>query len=315
MLIYGIAFFAALFIYFLILSMIKPSGKDLIEKRFKKYLHNDNISDIQDQLFKENLEKYKKKKNRKFKIASKEFSDYLAVSGVKLRASEFIYLWIGVTYLPILIIPMIGASAVTAMGFTIIGFVIPPFLVLRARKKRQTEFNKQLGESLVIMSNCIKSGFTFQQSMESIANDMQPPISSEFSNTLREMRFGVNKNDALHHMVDRVQNNDLGLLVSAVMTSDQVGGNLSEILDIISDTIKDRIRIKQEVRVLTAQGRMSGIVIGLLPVFIIVLLMIINPEYFMSFFEASIGKIMLGVSICMELMGFLVINKIVDIQY
>ena len=94
----------------------------------------------------------------------------------------------------------------------------------------------------------------------------------------------------LYEVITRVKNNDLGLLVSAVMTSEQVGGNLSEILDTISDTIKDRIRIKQEVRVLTAQGRMSGIVIGLLPVFIILLLMILNPDYFISFFESSIGK-------------------------
>ncbi len=315
MLIYLISFSAALFAYFLLLSFIKPSGKELVEKRYKKYLDNDNISEIQDQFFQENLEKNRKKKNKKFKIASKEFSDYLAMSGVKLRASEFIYIWIGITYLPILMFPLLEVSTVTAAGVAIVGFSIPPFLVKRARKKRQTEFNKQLGESLVIMSNCIKSGFTFQQAMESIANDMQPPISAEFSKTLREMRYGVNKNDALHHMVDRVQNNDLGLLVSAVMTSEQVGGNLSEILDTISDTIKDRIRIKQEVRVLTAQGRMSGIVIGLLPVFIILLLMIMNPEYFMSFFDTFIGKIMLCVSICMELIGFIIINKIVDIQY
>jgi tight adherence protein B len=314
MILYFIAFSAGLFIYLLVLSIKKPSGKELVEKRFKKYLDTDGISDIQDQLFKENLKKYRKKKNKKFKIASKEFSDYLTVSGIKLRATEFIYIWITLTYLPILIILFSGMSVITALGVAIIGFIIPPFLVQKARKKRQTEFNKQLGESLVIMSNCIKSGFTFQQSMESIANDMQPPISSEFSKTLREMRFGVNKNDALHHMVERVQNNDLGLLVSAVMTSEQVGGNLSEILDIISDTIKDRIRIKQEVRVLTAQGRMSGIVIGLLPVFIILLLMILNPAYFMSFFEAPIGKIMIAVSVMMEMIGFIIINKIVDIE-
>ena len=315
MLIYIIAFCAALLIYLLILLMIKPSGKELVEERLKKYLYTDGISELQDQLFKENLEKYRKKKNKRLKIVSKELSDYLAMSGIKLRASEFIFIWIGCTYLPIVIISLSGASAVTAMGFAVIGFILPPFFVLRVRKKRQHEFNRQLGESLVIMSNCIKSGFTFQQAMESIANDMQPPISTEFTSAIREMRFGVSKNDALHHMVDRVQNNDLGLLVSAVMTSEQVGGNLSEILDIISETIKDRIRIKQEIRVLSAQGRISGIVIGLLPVFIILFLMILNPAYFMSFFEAPIGKIMLGVSVLMEMIGFLIINKIVDIEY
>ncbi|WP_051280701.1 type II secretion system F family protein [Anaerovorax odorimutans] len=315
MLIYFITFFTTIFIYFLILSIAKPSSKKLINNRITKYFHNDSISEIQDQVFKEKLEIYKKKKSNKFKIASKEFSDYLAMSGIKLRASEFIYVWISTTFLPIIIISFSNANIITAMGLSIIGFIIPPLLVQRGRKKRQTEFNKQLGESLVVMSNCIKAGFTFQQAMESISNDMQPPISTEFGNALREMRFGVTKNEALHHMVNRVQNNDLDLLVSAVMTSDQVGGNLSDILDTISDTIKDRIRIKQEIRVLTAQGRMSGIIIGLLPMFIILLLMIMNPDYFMSFFEAPIGKIMLCVSISMEIIGFIIINKIVNIEY
>lgn len=315
MLIYFIAVFAAVFVYFLILSILQPSGKKLIVARMAKYLNTNSISEIHDQVFREKLKKSKKKKDQKFRIASKEFSGYLAMSGIKLRASEFIYGWAAVTFLPIILVSLTGINMVTGIGSAIVGFVIPPFLVQRARKKRQAEFNKQLGESLVVMSNCIKAGFSFQQAMESIANDMQPPISTEFAKVLRELRFGVSKKDALHHMVERVQNNDLGLLVSAVMTSEQVGGNLSEILDVISDTIKDRIRIKQEVCVLTAQGRMSGIVIGLLPVFIILLLMILNPEYFMSFFEASIGKIMIGVCVAMELIGFIIINKIVDIEY
>lgn len=315
MLIYFVAGSTAIFVYLLFLSALQPHGKEFIAGRITKYLNTESISDIHDQVFREKLKKTRKKKGQNFKIASKELSDYLAMSGIKLRASEFIYGWAGMTFLPIFLVAFADINLITGIGSAIVGFIIPPFFVQRARKKRQTDFNKQLGESLVVMSNCIKAGFSFQQAMESIANDMQPPISTEFAHVIRELRFGVNKNDALHHMVDRVQNNDLGLLVSAVMTSEKVGGNLSEILDVISDTIRDRIRIKQEVRVLTAQGRMSGIVIGLLPVFIILLLMILNPDYFMSFFEATVGKIMLSVCVAMELIGFIIINKIVDIEY
>jgi len=313
--IYLIVLCAAITVYLLIISFDKPSLKKTISERIGKYLNSKSIAEIEDQVFKEKFEKLKINKNQKFQIASKELKNYLTMSGIKLRASEFIYIWIAITFLPMLIILFAGGSVVSGIAAAIIGFAIPPFLVKRAQKKRQNEFNKQLGESLVVMSNCIKAGFSFQQAMESVANDMQPPISTVFAKVIREINFGVSKNDALRHMTESMKNDDLSLLVSAVMTSDQVGGNLSEVLDIISATIKDRIRIKQEIRVLTAQGRMSGIIIALLPIFILLILMLINPGYFTSFFENFLGKIMIGASVFLEIVGFLIINKIVNIEY
>jgi len=310
-----IAILAAITVYLLILSYNTPSTKKSVKERIGKYLSSRSIAEIEEQVFKEKLEKLKDNQNKKFQIASKEFKDYLSMSGIKLRASEFIYLWVAITFVPMLIILLTGGSVVSGIAAAIIGFAVPPFLVKRARKKRQNEFNKQLAESLVIMSNCIKAGFSFQQAMESIAHDMQPPISTVFNKVIREMNFGVSKSEALRHMTESMKNDDLSLLVSAVMTSDQVGGNLSEVLDIISTTIKDRIRIKQEIRVLTAQGRMSGMVIGLLPVFILLLLMLINPGYFTSFFTHYLGKIMIAASVFLESIGFLLINKIVNIEY
>ncbi len=312
---YLLALSGAATIYFLVLLFVPVSGKDIVKERVEKYLATKGIDDIQDQVIKEKIEKTKLNKSKKGKIVSKEFADYLAMSGIKLNASEFVYAWAGATFIPLILILMLDGNAITASGIAIIGFAIPPFWVQKERKKRQQEFNKQLGESLVIMNNCIKAGFSFQQAMESIASDMAPPISTEFAKTIREMHYGVNQKDALNHMVERVKNQDLDLLVSAILTSAQVGGNLSDILEIIAGTLRDRIRIKQEVRVLTAQGRVSGIVIGLLPVFILLALMVINPEYFALLVTTKTGKIMLAVSAVMEAIGFSVINKIVDIEY
>ena len=115
-------------------------------------------------------------------------------------------------------------------------------------------------------------------------------------------------------MVERVKNQDLDLMVSAIVISSQVGGNLSDILDVISHTVKDRIRIQQEIRVLTSQGRMSGLIIALLPAVLMVLLMLLNPGYFTEFFASPVGKTMLGVSVIMEVIGFMVINKIINIE-
>jgi tight adherence protein B len=116
-------------------------------------------------------------------------------------------------------------------------------------------------------------------------------------------------------MTERMKNKDLDLLVCAVSITAQVGGNLSDILEIIASTIRDRIRIKQEVKVLTATGRMSSLIIGLLPVFLVLILMLINPRYFGGFFQSTLGIILAIISVVMELIGFTIIRKITDIKY
>lgn len=310
-----VAVTGGILIFSLVLIAMSSSGKVIMEKRYKKYLRSDGIDEIGDQVYREKDELTKKNKALKTKLGSRELANYLAMSGVKLSASECLVSWALVTIVPILIVTLAGGNILTAAALGIVGFITPPFLISRSRKKRQEEFNKQLVESLTIMGNAIKSGFSFQQAMESIASEMQPPISAEFKKVLREVNYGISLEDALKHMVDRVKNKDLDLLVSAVLTSAQVGGNLSDVLEVISDTVKDRIKIKAEIRVLTSSGRMSGMIIGALPVFIILILMLINPLYFTSFVETSIGKAMLVVSMLLEITGFAVINKIVNLKY
>lgn len=309
-----IALFGALTIYFLINIIFLSSGKEVVRSRVAKYFKENNADDVQEQFIREKNEEEHKKKKDRFKIASKDFSNYISSSGLKLTATEFIYMWTVLTLLPMTVIILFGGSILTATAICIVGFAIPPILVGRARKQRGELFNKQLSEALVIMGNSIKGGFTFAQSMESVAEDMHPPISSEFAKVLREIHYGVSQEDALNHMVERSQNQDLELLVSAVITSSQVGSNLTEILDTISETIRDRIKIKQEINTLTAQGRISGIIIGALPVVLLLVIMIINPEYYEGFFDSLIGKLLMALSIVMELIGFAVIKKIINIK-
>jgi tight adherence protein B len=276
-------------------------------------MNTNGVEQIQDAVMREKRQAAKNRKSNA--LISKKFTEDLAASGIKLKANEYLIVWIGLVVVPALILTLAGNSFFTVLAAGIIGFSIPPFFLRRAKKKRQQLFNKQLSETLVIMGNCIKSGYSFQQAMESIAKDMQPPISIEFANTIREMSYGVKMEEALNNMVARTQNPDLALLVSAVITSSRVGANLSEILDTISATIKDRIRIRDEVLTLTAQGRMSGIIIGLLPVFIVLMLMLMNPNYMSEFFKSTIGRVMVVVAIIMELLGYFAIKKTVDIKY
>lgn len=304
----------AILIYLVLYSVLSSNSTEQVRFRLSRYFKENNVDDVQEQFIREKTEEENKRKKQRFKLASQEFSNYIASSGIKLKANEFIVFWAGLTLIPMIVVVLFGGSIITGFALVIIGIAVPPFIVSNARKKREDLFNAQLAQATILMGNSIKGGFTFLQSMESVAEDMQPPISTEFARVLREIHYGVKQSDALNHMVERTKNKDLELLVSAVLTSAQVGSNLSEILDTISSTIRDRIKIKMEIKTLTAQGRVSGLIIGLLPLVLVLALMVISPGYFAGFFESDIGKILVVVSIILEAIGFAFINKIVNIK-
>lgn len=309
-----IALCIGLIIYSLILLLFSNSPKERVKKRLDNLAGGMELEFIHEAVLSE------KKKDRKIKrktnmVISKRFEDSLALSGIKLSAQEYISIWVALTLCPGILCTLLGMNFIAILGLSIIGFAIPPSMVKRSKNKRQQLFNKQLGESLTIMGNCMRSGYSFQQAMGSIAQEMQPPISTEFARVVKEINYGTSMEQALNNMVNRVENKDLELLISAVITSTQVGANLSEILDTISETVTDRIKMREEVQVLSAQGRMSGLIIGLLPVGIILFLMVINPTYISDFAAHPTGKLMLIASVFLEITGFAVINKIVDIKY
>lgn len=303
----------ALELYMVIVMLFGNSKKEKLRARLDKLAENVELEYVHDAVINE------KKKNRKLrkksKLISKQFEDSLAMSGIKINAREFFTIWVFLTLAPALVGVLLKLKTIAITGLCIVGFAIPLVWTRRSKNKTQQLFNKQLGESLTIMSNCMRSGYSFQQAMGSIAQEMQPPISTEFSRVVREMNYGTPMEQALNNMVARVDNKDLELLISAVVTSSQVGANLSEILDTIAETVSDRIKIREEVRVFSAQGRMSGIIIGVLPIVVILFLMILNPDYLSDFMANPLGKIMLGASVFLEVVGFIVINKIVDIKY
>ena len=308
-----IAASAALIAYCSVLILFEDTPKQRVKTRLDKLAENVELDYIHDAVLNE---KKKHRKNKpKSRLISRRFEDSLAMAGIHISAQEYIALWICLTLGPGLVGSLLDMELIAVLGICVIGFAIPPFMVQRSRKQQQQLFNKQLGESLTIMSNCMRSGYSFQQAMNSISKEMQPPISTEFGRVVREINYGATLEQALENMAQRVGNKDLDLLISAVITSTQVGANLSEILDTISETVTDRIRLREEVRVFSAQGRMSGIIIGLLPVAVILFLMILNPTYLMNFVNHPIGKILLIASVFLEVTGFIIINKIVDIKY
>ena len=241
--------------------------------------------------------------------------DALISADIMMRPEEFALVWIVVTFIPSGLAALFGAGILPSLTLAGLGVFLPLVFIKIKKEKRLKMFENQLGDTLIMMCNSLRSGFSFQQAMDNVAVDMPAPIGVEFSRVCNEIRYGSTMEDALENMADRIKSPDLLLVVSAVCIQRTTGGNLSEILTIISNTIRDRLKIKGEIRSITAQGRTSGLIIGALPAFIAVALMLINPSYMSTFFTTSPGRIMLIVCVVMEVLGFLAIRKVVTIKY
>jgi tight adherence protein B len=190
-----------------------------------------------------------------------------------------------------------------------------PHLVLMILKKRRLEkFNLQLVDTLVSMSNALKAGFSITQAFESVARDGENPIAQEFGLLLQQTRLGISFSEALENLAERVASDDLTLVVLSIETARQTGGNLTEVFEQISATIRQRMRIENRIKTLTAQGKMQGIVVGSMPIIILVALMLIDPEMMMPFVHSLFGIVTMGIVVALIAMGGLIIRKIIDID-
>ncbi len=235
-------------------------------------------------------------------------------AGLLLRGEEIMVFQMASSILVGMILQLMLGSVFLSIGGALIGGIIPLILISGRKHKRYKAFNGQLSDAIALISNSLKVGHSFMQSVDSVVREMPNPMAEEFGKMLNEMRLGVQTDEALHNLMDRVVSRDLELMVTAIMIQRQTGGNLSGILDQITATIRDRIRIKSEVRTLTAQGRMSGIIISLLPIVLGIAITLIDKEYTSLLIERPIGKIMLLGAAISEVLGYFVIRKIVSIK-
>ncbi|MFP6906999.1 MAG: type II secretion system F family protein [Verrucomicrobiota bacterium] len=190
----------------------------------------------------------------------------------------------------------------------------PAHLITLLRKRRLERFNVQLTGALTGMSNALRAGFSIQQSFESVVQEGQNPISQEFGVFLQQCRVGVNFDDAMQNLEERVGSEDMTLMVRAIEIARQTGGNLTEVFDQIASTIRERTRVEGRIRALTAMGRLQGLVVGLIPVFLLFVMTLLDPTMMMNFYTSVVGISMLVLVVVIEIVGFLVIRKIVNID-
>lgn len=249
----------------------------------------------------------------------------IAKADIKLRVSEYIVLvLLSAVGVGILTYFIMNRGVVIALIGALIGLQLPKYYISYAAGKRMRAFDNQLSDTLNLWVNALRSGYSVLQGMEAIATELPPPVSREFERVVQEVRLGLGLEEALANMYRRVPSEDLDLIITAVNIQREVGGNLAEILDTISFTIRERVRIKGEIRTLTAQGRISGWVVGLLPLALAGVLYAINGEYMSQLWEKDkpwvlepylpCGWVVVGSGLFMMLMGILAIRKIVDIE-
>jgi len=203
----------------------------------------------------------------------------------------------------------------------VIGFMIPRIWLGRRRAGRLKAFNGQLADTITLIANALRAGSSFLQAIELVVRETRPPIATEFGRVIREVNLGLPFDQALENMLRRVRSDDLELMVTAISIQHQVGGNLAEILDSIAFTIRERVRIKGEIRTLTAQQRMSGYVVGFLPIGLTAILFLIAPNFLAPMFRKPpavlglpAGLIVLSIAAFSMFMGFMIIRRIVDIE-
>ena len=199
------------------------------------------------------------------------------------------------------------------LGF-IIGFKVPAMYVKNIKKSRAKKLNSQLPEALSILANGLRAGLSFNQAMMIAGKEMDNPIAEDFNRVVHENVLGKEMEEALKDLAERTADDDVEILVTAILIQRQVGGNLSEILDIISNTIRERVKLKGDIRTMTAQAKISAVIIGLIPPLILGILYLINKDFMMPLFTSLLGNIMIFIAVTMQAIGIFILVKILDVK-
>jgi tight adherence protein B len=237
----------------------------------------------------------------------------LARADLKLTVGEFIVLSVTVALGLALLFYMMHRYFFIPVGL-LLGFFAPRWYVSYRQGQRLKAFNDQLADALNLIVNSLRAGYSTLQAMEVISREMPAPISQEFGRVVMELQLGVAFDTAMFNLLRRVPSEDMDLVVTAMSVQREVGGNLAEVLDAITFTIRERIRIKGEIKVLTAQGKYSGYIITALPFALGGFIYFSNPDFIAPLFNDPCGWMMLGVAAVMIMLGYFVINKIVSIE-
>lgn len=311
----------ALAVIMLVIGLVVSlsSDRSMVEERLGKYVEGEKPA-----------EKAQREKgspvtdwlNERVKGSSfgENISRDLARADLKLKPGEYIAVMIILAFGFGFLGFFVAGGVFGALIAGALGLFAPRFYVQSQQSKRLVKFNDQLGDMLNLMVNGLRAGYSTMQAMEAVSKELPAPICDEFRRVVQEMQLGVPMQQSLDNLLRRIPSEDLDLVVTAINVQREVGGNLAEILDTISYTIRERVRIKGEIRVLTTQVMYSGRFLSMMPVFVLGILYLLNKPYIMEFFSKEnnskipCGYIALACSAILIIIGYVVMNKIGDIE-
>ncbi len=242
---------------------------------------------------------------------------HLERAGLPLRVGEYYMIRWGVAAL-FFAIPFVFSQTLftvaMATGLAALGYALPAMWVNGRLKRRAIRINAQLVDMLGLVSNSLKSGYGLMQSLEFASRQMDGPLAQELRRMLREANLGLSAEDALNALGERINSKDLDMVLTAINIQRAVGGNLAEILDKVAFTMRERERIRGEISTLTAQQKMTGVVIGGLPIFMFLIFMVMNPSYMSLLFTELVGRVMIAIAVGLEFLGYLSIKRIMAIE-
>lgn len=238
----------------------------------------------------------------------------LARAGLNITPPEYLLIRIGSVALGALIGLFRFGFSVGPVILGVVGFVVPPLIVTFLQRRRQTLFNDQLTSMLQLLSNSLKTGYAIDRALETVAAKSQPPVSTEFERVTTEITLGTSVEDALSALLLRINSPDLEFIVTAILLHVRVGGNLAEVLDNISDTLRDRLQTKRDMSVLTAQSRASASIITGLPILLALGLYVFVPGYYSPMTSSWIGYALLALAAFMIVIGNLLIQRMTALE-
>lgn len=316
--------FAVIMLVFMMMYNDYFADKIIITERVEKYVQDKPtvINDLNSQLLiaTPNDNFWRKTLNNlseplKTTHWAKTIERKLAQADLPVRGSEFmLIIFASMLFMMSLSLLLSGGKLLFGILGLFLGYFMPIIFINIKITNRIKKFNAQLADALVLIASSLRSGYSFMQAIEMVSREMPPPMSIEFYRVLREINLGVTTDAAMNRMAQRINSEDLDLMVTAVLIQRQIGGNLAEILDNIAHTIRERVKIKGHISTLTAQGRMSGVIVCLLPVVICIVVYFLNPQFILPLFTHPLGQAMLLAGIVMEIIGGLLIRNIVNIR-
>ena len=299
---------AAIFVFFWALDRVR---KERVTQSTNPMPARATPRELVDRLLKPAAENLSQSRKRQGKPT---LSEDLARAGLNITPPEYLLVRILAVALGALIGLFRFGFSVGPVILGVVGFIVPPLVLAYLQRRRQQQFNEQLTSMLQLLSNSLKTGYAIDRALETVAAKSEPPVSTEFERVTTEITLGTSVEDALSGLLLRINSPDLEFIVTAILLHVRVGGNLAEVLDNISDTLRDRLQTKRDMSVLTAQSRASATIITGLPILLGLGLYVFVPGYYAPMTSTWVGYILLGFAGFLILVGNLLIQRMTSLE-